>query len=68
MNMIDNAIEVSTFANDFKFQSRTYLIEECGTYLYRSKVKTASPSLPLLYFTCLTFDEIRLYQCLALLL
>ena len=32
-----------TFANDIKFQSRIYLIQEFGTYLTGSKVKTASP-------------------------
>ena len=39
-----------TFPNDIKFQSRTYLIEEFGTYLIRSKVKTAHPpNLPYRY-------------------
>ena len=39
-----------TFPNDIKFQSRTYLIEEFGTYLIRGKVKTAHPpNLPYRY-------------------
>ena len=32
-----------TFANDIKFQSKTYLIQMLWTYLIRSKVKTAPP-------------------------
>ena len=35
MNMIDNAIELLTFANEIKFRSRLYLIEEFGTYFGR---------------------------------
>ena len=31
------------FANDIKFRSRTYLIQEFVTYLIRSEIKTASP-------------------------
>ena len=38
-----------TFANDIKFRSRTYLIEEFGTYLIRNKVKTAPHNLPYRY-------------------
>ena len=32
-----------TFANVIKLRSRTYSIEEFGTYLMHSEVKTASP-------------------------
>ena len=45
-----------TLANVIKFRSKTYLIEEFGTYLLRSKVKTASTEFALLILTCLTFD------------
>ena len=52
-----------TFANDIKFRSSTYLIEEFGTYLIRSKVKTAPPphtNLPYPIRTCLTFDSLTI--------
>ena len=36
-------MDYQTFANDSEFRSKTYLIEEFGTYLIRSKDNTASP-------------------------
>ena len=63
-------LNYQTFANDIKVRSRTYLIEEFGTYLIRSKIKSASPLVALSILTCLTFDAfnyiIRLYECLVL--
>ena len=59
-----------TFANDIKLPSIPYLIEEFGTYLIRSKAKTAFLQFALSKLTCLSFDafnyKIRLYQCLVL--
>ena len=63
MNMISNAIEIS---NIFTL----HLIEEFGTFLIHSEVKTALPLLCLIDMDLSGFDalnyKIGLYQCLVL--
>ena len=55
-----------TFANDIKFRSITYIIEEYGTSLIRSKLKLPPPNKSYRYGLVRLNYKIKLYQHLIL--